>query len=364
MPRILHTADLHLAPDRPERWRALEALVEVARERRADALLVAGDLLDRAGDHAALRSRARETLEGLDAPVLLLPGNHDRTAYAPGQDWGGGTRLLVDEPVHVTEVDGLRVAGVPFPAEPGSFRRVRRAARDELSGGRPSVLALHGTLIDAAAPRIQDESREDEPGEYFPVRTGELRGIGASYVALGHYHQHEVRSAGEVPLAYPGSPSPVGSNAWGPRSALLVSVGDEVRVERVGLPVAYRDRLERWLTPFREERELAELEDELRGARDERCHMRVRVDGVLAGISEEELRERLEGLRDRLEGSFRELEFRRESVGLDPGRAELFREFRQRLEERGGADGDDGGTAVGPEVRRRALELGARALKD
>ncbi|MFB6240574.1 MAG: exonuclease SbcCD subunit D, partial [Gemmatimonadota bacterium] len=312
--RILHTADLHLADDRPERWEALEAVLRLGRERDVDALLVAGDLLDRGGDHAALRSRARNALEELDAPVLLLPGNHDRDAYRPGQDWGRRTRLLVREPVHATEVDGVRVVGVPYPEEPASFRSVRRSARRELDGEGTAVLALHGTLIDADAPHIQDESREEEPGDYFPVRTGELRGIGAAYVALGHYHQHDLRRAGRTLVAYAGSPSPVGAHALGPRSAVLVEVpasGGEVRAEAVRLPVPYRDRIRRWLTPFREEEELDALAEILSERSDGRCAMRVTLDGILAGIGEDELRRRLDDISEELGPRFRELDIRR-----------------------------------------------------
>ncbi len=364
--RILHTADLHLAADRPARWSALGALLDLARDREVDALLVAGDLLDRGGDHAALRARVREALEELDAQTLILAGNHDRDAYAPGQDWGRRTRLLVREPVQTERVGDLRVVGVPFPREPASFRSVRRQASRALEGDRPAMLVLHGTLIDADAPHIQDESREDEPGDYFPVRTGELRGIGVPYVALGHYHQHDLREAGRTQIAYAGSPTPVGAHALGPRSAVLVEVsgeGDRARVERLELPVPYRERTEHWLTPFREEEGLEELEAKLERAGDGRCSMRVTVDGILADISEDGLRERLEVIRGRLEDDYRELEIRHRSVGLEPERAELFRRFRQRLDERVRAGEDDGGAAVAPEVRDRALELGARALK-
>lgn len=367
--RILHTADLHLADDRPERWEALEALIRLARDREVDALLIAGDLLDRGGDHAALRSRVRETLEELSVPTLILPGNHDREAYAAGQDWGRRTRMLIRPPVQSTWVGDLRVVGVPFPEEPASFRSVRRAVERELGDDGPAILALHGTLIDADAPHIQDESQEDEPGDYFPVRTGELRGLGARYVALGHYHQHDLRRAGRTPVAYAGSPTPVGSHAWGRRSAVLVEVptgsggGEEARVQRLELPVPYRDRIEQWLTPFREDEGLEALEGVLERKSDETCDMRVVVDGILADLPEDELRDRLDGLRGRFEGDYRELEFRRRSVGLDPERAELFRQFRERLEERVRAGEEGDASVLEPDVRERALELGARALK-
>jgi len=170
-------------------------------------------------------------------------------------------------------------------------------------------------------------------------------------------------------VAYAGSPTPVGSHAWGRRSAVLVEVsagsggGEETRVQRLELPVPYRDRIEQWLTPFREDEGLEALEGALERKSDETCDMRVVVDGILADLPEDELRDRLDGLRGRFEGDYRELEFRRRSVGLDPERAELFRQFRERLEERVRAGEEGEASAVEPDVRERALELGARALK-
>ena len=361
MTRLLHTGDLHLADDRPERWRALDAVVDAAADRGADALLLAGDLLDRGGDHRALRARVRETLDDAPCPVLLLPGNHDLEAYAPGQDWGGPVRLMLSTPVHSVEVAGLRVVGVPFPRERSSFARIRRHVEERLSEREgPAVLALHGTLVDASAPRIQTESQADEPDDpYFPVRTGELAGLDVAYVALGHYHRSEVRDAGGVTVAYAGSPAPVGPHALGPRTALLVEVeGGGARTEEVRLPVPWKDEIRRWLTPFEEAEELEALEAELRERADADCSLTVELDGVLAGIDEQELRRRTETLADELADRYAGLRFERKGVGLDPARADLFDEFRRRLE----AWEDEDGGRPDEDVRRRALELGARAL--
>jgi len=369
MTKLLHTADLHLGGDRPERWAALDALLEAARERSVDLLLVAGDLLDRGEDAAALRPRLRERFDRLDAPVVLLPGNHDREAYGPGQDWGRHVSVLRQEPVTSVRVGSLRILGVPYPADPLPFSGLRRRLEAELSGGDgPALLVLHGTLVDTADARIQRESREDEPDDrYFPIRAGELAGLPVSYVALGHYHQFDLRRVEGVPVAYSGAPSPIGAHALGPRVAVLVEVGGEgpegsapgrpgmapTRMERVRLPVPYRRRVRRWLTPFEEERELEALAGELREAADPECSLRVELEGVLAEMDERTLRERTGGIREELARGYAGVEFDLRSVGLDPGRAGLFRRFRERLEEEVGDR---------EALRRRALEIAARAL--
>lgn len=357
MTRILHTADLHLAADHPERWEAFDAVLDVAREERADALLVAGDLLDRAGDHAALRAEVRSRLDEAGVPAFLLPGNHDREAYRPGQDWGGVTSLLLGEPLQVTAVGDVRLIGLPYPRTPVTFASVRRRVVERVETDARHVLALHGTLVDAADPHIREESREDEPGDYFPVRTADLRGVGVDYVALGHYHQPDVRRIGRTTVAYPGSPAPVGSHAWGKRSVVVVDAGEDgVDARAVELPVPYRRRVTRWLTPFEELQELDALERELKDEAEDDCDLRLELDGVLAGISEQRLRQRAEELAAELREGYREVELRLAGVGLEPALADLFRDFRRRLEEREEA-------GPGSELGRRALEIGARALK-
>lgn len=376
MTRILHTADLHLADGHPERWEALGEVLRAAEREEADAVVIAGDLLDREGDHAALRPRIRERFDATDRPVFLLPGNHDRGAYAAGQDWGAGVRLLAREPVQAAELGGVQILGAPYPEAATNFRALRRSVAEAVDPSRPTLLLLHGTLVEASDPTIQSEAQDDEPGPYLPVRLDDLAGLDLAYVGLGHYHQHALRRAGGTPVAYAGSPSPVGSHAWGPRVAVVVEIGRgdgagnargsgeaaEVEVRAVELSVPYRARIRRWITPFREIRDLEALADELREAADPRCTMEVVVDGILAEITEEELRRRADEIRDELAPGYAAVETSLRGVGLEGGRADLFREFRRRLEEEVRTRRAEG-RSLDEEIVQRALAFGARALK-
>jgi DNA repair exonuclease SbcCD nuclease subunit len=88
--RFIHRADWqlglklrHLQPERAARLRLMRfqtvrAIARVARDRQADFVLVAGDVLD---DNGLGRDNLQQTADALRSfavlPVGLLPGNHD-----------------------------------------------------------------------------------------------------------------------------------------------------------------------------------------------------------------------------------------------------------------------------------------------
>src|SRR3954471_13501017 len=74
---LLHISDTHFGTEDPVVVLALQAL---AQELRADALILSGDITQRA--RAAQFKAAREFCESLRIPKMLtLPGNHDIPLY-------------------------------------------------------------------------------------------------------------------------------------------------------------------------------------------------------------------------------------------------------------------------------------------
>lgn len=378
MTRLLHTADLHLSSEHPERWEALEAVTDLAAEWEVDGVLVAGDLLDVARGSAALRARVKGAFERLQVPVFVIPGNHDRAAFAPGQDWGSRTHVLADEPACTSDaLAGAPVTGIPFPGEPVSLTRILPDVHDAVKESASRIVLLHGTLVEAGDPHILSESQEDEGGRYFPCLLEELEALDVDYVALGHYHQPDLRRIGSGFVAYSGSPAPVGSHAWGPRRVVQIELGhdrgEETRVETVELPVPYRDRWEHWIDPFEEERTIETLGTRLAEGADARCDLTVEVDGILADMTEVELRDRIDELESTHDSGYRALTLRAGGVGLDPELADLFRDVRRRLDELSDDAevfteiAEDRSPAAGrlsrDDVRSRALQLAARTLK-
>jgi len=264
--RILHTSDWHLGRSfhRVDLLSAqaavLDDLVAVARAEKVDAVVVAGDVYDRAlpgVDAVALLNDTLERLVDLGVAVVVSSGNHDsavRLGFLSGVLARSGVHLRTDparvgDPVLLADQHG-DVAVYPLPyLEPtltadvlGTERthaavlaaaagRVRADLATRPAGTR-SVVAAHAFLVGGAP---SDSERELAVGGVVSAPLGVFDGV--DYVALGHLHGRQtlapsVRYAGS-PLAYSFSEAGHTKGCW------LVALGrDGVEaVEPVDAPV-------------------------------------------------------------------------------------------------------------------------------
>jgi DNA repair protein SbcD/Mre11 len=238
--RLLHTSDWHLGRSfHREDLLAAQAqfvdfLVETVVSERVDAVLVSGDVYDRAlpsVDAVALCNDAFHRLQGTGTRVVLISGNHDsarRLGFAADLIDMAGIHLRTDprrvgEPVLLPQPDGSGdVAVYPIPyLEPDA---VRADLLGEASDGRG-----HAAVLDAAMTRIRtdlagrpaarsvvlahafvaggaasDSERDISVGGVSVVPTSCFAGV--DYTALGHLHGAQaltetVRYSGS-PIAY------------------------------------------------------------------------------------------------------------------------------------------------------------------
>ena len=278
--RILHTSDWHLGRSF-HRVGLLEAqatvidhVVEVVRAERVDAVVVAGDVYDRAlpgVDVVALLDDALARLAGTGAAVVLSSGNHDSPRRL-----GFAARLLEQSRVHV-RTDPTRcgepvlledrhgpVAVYPLPylepalagpvlgCPPGAGHEAVLAAAlaevraDRLArpAGTRCVVAAHAFVVGGEP---SDSERDISVGGVGAVPAGLF--AGADYVALGHLHgrQHlapAVRYSGS-PLAYSFSEHAQTKGSW----LVELGAGGVERVDAVDAPVprplaVFRGRLD------------------------------------------------------------------------------------------------------------------------
>lgn len=233
--RLLHTSDWHLGRSfhREDllgaQSRFVDFLVETVRSERVDAVLVSGDVYDRAlpsVDAVALCNEALRRLAAANTRVVLISGNHDsarRLGFGADLIDAAGIHLRTDpagcgRPVLLEDEHGtVAVYALPY-LEPDAVRgelgceershtavlgaamgRVRADLADR-SGARSVVLA-HAFVTGG---ETSDSERDISVGGVGSVPLGTFAGV--DYAALGHLHgaqrlSDRVRYSGS-PLAY------------------------------------------------------------------------------------------------------------------------------------------------------------------
>ncbi|MGW4078935.1 exonuclease SbcCD subunit D [Streptomyces asiaticus] len=266
--RILHTSDWHLGRSfhrvslLAAQREFIDHLVTTVRDRRIDAVVVAGDVYDRAVPPLAaveLFDDALHRLADLGVPTVMISGNHDsarRLGVGAGLIDRAGIHLRTDPagcatPVVLSDDHGeVAFYGLPY-LEPGLVReelgasaaghtavlgaamdRVRADLATRPSGTRSVVLA-HAFVTGGA---VSDSERDITVGGVASVPAEVFDGV--DYAALGHLHgcqtiTERVRYSGS-PLAYSFSEAGHRKSMW---VVELGAAGGAPSCERVECPV-------------------------------------------------------------------------------------------------------------------------------
>jgi exonuclease SbcD len=287
--RLLHTSDWHLgrslhrADLRAAQAAFLDHLVDTVRAEKVDAVLVAGDIYDRAVpsvDAVELCEDALLRLNATGARIVLISGNHDsarRLGFGSGLLDQAGVHLrtrpgALARPVMLEDGHGpVAVYGIPYlepdavrgelppgpaadpdaPAPPGAADRAAPAPRGhagvlghavssiradaEGRGVRRQVVMAHGWVAGGAA---SESERDITVGGVGQVPAALFDGF--SYVALGHLHGQQTVAPH---LRYSGSPLPYSfSEAAHRKGSWLVDLDADgtVQAEQVPAPVFRR----------------------------------------------------------------------------------------------------------------------------
>lgn len=252
--RLLCASDLHLGrrptgiPDHlgldPARLATVtvwDALVELALAERVDAVLLAGNVIDRENRRfeplgpfeRGLTELGRKTI-----PVYAIAGDHDFDVLRriAGNDRSGTLRVVGSdgrwEQVPLAADDGTPVTLVAWSAPAQSHPGTPLAGFPALeSHDQPVIAMLHASIA----------GEQPEPGDYAPVTRNDLGDQPVDLWIAGHGHTPLFDMDDVVPLLKPGAGSLLGPRERGPRGAWIVDVEqtDEARtVEARHVPLA------------------------------------------------------------------------------------------------------------------------------
>ena len=293
--RLIHTSDWHLGrtlhgESLLEHQQAfLGWLLEAAVSHQADAVVVAGDIYDRAVPPTDAVDLLDKTLVGFArarVPVVLTSGNHDsavRLGFASGLSEAAGIHLRtrpadIARPVVIPDAHGeVGIYGIPYllpdavMAELGAERShasVLAAAADRIRADA-SARGIARTIVVAHAFITGGQSCESERD----VRVGGIGHApvsvlaGCSYLALGHLHgQQRIEAGGATMAGYSGSPLAFSFSERGhTKSVTLVEIDGHGTAETQFLP--------------------APVPRPLREVRGRLSELPARADGDLAGLA-------------------------------------------------------------------------------
>lgn len=251
--KFIHTADLHLGRQfsgisLEEDYEAiLGQIFDAVVKKKADALIIAGDIFDRASPPQIaiqqFNSFLSKVISETQALVVLIAGNHDSGDRINSLSVVADKKRLlirgvvspIEEPLLLQDKDGVvAFSALPFCYEyaaqeyfgdatfstPEEVLKAQIAvARKGVPEGSRWVVVAHAFVTGAAVSE----------GERSLSRAGGIETVntvifdGAHYVALGHLHRPQ--TVGKENIRYSGSPLAFGfDEAEQPKSMLLVEL--------------------------------------------------------------------------------------------------------------------------------------------
>ncbi|MFP7222817.1 exonuclease SbcCD subunit D [Priestia filamentosa] len=278
--RILHTADWHLGRTLEGRSRLeeqeqfLAELVEVVKDQKIDAILMAGDVFDTVNPPATAEGMFYDSVAKLSqqgaCPIITIAGNHDSPNRLSASSPLAGVQNihLFGYPVNnIVKVpvggEMLEVAALPYPSESrlnellseNSDEKEIRNSYDARIQGIFSNLASQFTQgavhmamshIHVAGGSASDSERPIEVGGAYTVAATSLPEE-AQYVALGHLHRPQNVGRAKTLARYSGSPLAYSfSEAGYTKSLSIIDVVPYGKAELTEIPINSGKPLVRW----------------------------------------------------------------------------------------------------------------------
>lgn len=209
-----------------------DALVELAIAERVEAVLLAGNTIDRENrlfEPIGPFERGLTELGQSEIPVYAIAGDHDFDVLRRIADTAGdGIFRVIGQDSHWEQVplesgDGTSLTLVAWsaPAQSQVGNPLAGFSMPEHPDG-PVIALLHASIVEG----------DPSPGDYAPVTRNDLGRWPVDLWIAGHGHTPLFDTDDVVPLLKPGSGSPLDRREHGPRGAWIVEV-EQTETERV-----------------------------------------------------------------------------------------------------------------------------------
>ena len=208
MIRFIHTADWQIGMKaahvgssaetvRGERLKAARRVVEAARQREVDFLLVAGDTFEDNAVDRVLVQKVVDTLAQFRGPVYIIPGNHD--PLVPGSVWDHRAWQSSPHVRVLTEAAPVEVGGGTLYPSPVFQKHSLNDPTRWISAHDSAGIAIgmaHGT-VEGVSQDVAD----------YPIHRDAAGRGGLDYLALGHWHSTAFfpDTSGATRMAYSGT---------------------------------------------------------------------------------------------------------------------------------------------------------------
>jgi DNA repair exonuclease SbcCD nuclease subunit len=210
MMKIAITADVHLTSyDRhPERYRALENIMDQLVEQNIEKLIIAGDLFDTSCNNPGEFEKLVGQKKFNQLEIYIIPGNHDPALSVGSFSLKNIKYLTEPEPIAFSE----DVSFLFLPYRPSTTVGEALAAIQEHVPDKNWVLIAHGDYQSSTTLR-----NEYEQGFYMPLSRRDIERYQPLKALLGHIHLPYNSDT----LYYPGSPCGLDITETGHRSFLI-----------------------------------------------------------------------------------------------------------------------------------------------
>ncbi|RTZ92551.1 MAG: DNA repair exonuclease [Deltaproteobacteria bacterium] len=235
--KFIHTADWQIGMKavhvgqaaetvREERLKAIERIVKISKDKKAEFILVAGDTFEDNAVSSLLVQRVADILAKADVPIFMIPGNHD--PLVPGSVWEHpawekckNVRILREEsPV---EIPG----GILYPCPVKE-----KYSRKDPTAWIPPDKEIEGIRIGMAHGTVEGVQQEEMD---YPIPRDAATRAGLDYLALGHWHSMTLYEDGDGAnrMAYSGTHETTRFGERDSGNILIVEISEKGAAPRI-----------------------------------------------------------------------------------------------------------------------------------